>query len=178
MNNKTQLETLEQTIKNAQETLEKAQQEVEQLKQKKKQSITSFGFTPEPQSSEIYYDLTHESILSKGQFKADSANANYSGDNYNYKLQWETEQEAQDFADALNVFMELRAQPGVVSFVNGDSQYCINIDGGIIGIATYYYISTLSPCFETEVLAKAAILNLGKDRIKKAFEVLCGIKQQ
>ena len=84
---------------------------------------------------------------------------------------------AQDFADAIQVMLELRMQPGhVKATIDGVMQWTISLKNDSLTYEAVVYTSNkaFAGAFETAISAEQAITVVGYARIKKAIETLAG----
>lgn len=161
-----QVKQLEQQLQEKTETLANLKK---QLKQENKRL---FGFVPQVGSNETFYtlDIDGSNLCTAYEDQAFSPKPHtYTG------LMWETESEAQEFANAMNTFMELRVQPECVepqwnSFTI--NYYCDEVD--ITNVTRGY--NSLVPWFSSHKEAKAIRERFGDERLIQMFQVLQGIK--
>lgn len=85
-----------------------------------------------------------------------------------------TQDQAKAFADAFQVMLELRAQPGIINPTPKIWAHFICYDR-TLGAIVYSYSSSsegFSPAFANRECADAAMKNVGKGRIEAAFKTL------
>ncbi len=171
---------------NKQQRIEKIEAELAILKaeveQEEKANERVFGFIPEAGSGEPYY-ITDAGAY--GVFGSYELCANYANQEKYVGLMFRTEEEAGDYADALNVINELRVCKGVKAFESGGINYAISCDVQANKIEIYqpvFFEVLVSPAFKSEEYAQQALRFLatedltGEERFKKACKTLQGIK--
>lgn len=173
-------ELLAKKIKEMEESLQEMKEELNKPKFNN-QRVGSFGFVPKAGTGEDYYSLRASSYSTSSSYgllssmimtSADQVQENYKG------LFWKTEEEANSFADAMNVFLELRTMKGVTPFRLRKNNHCLELNHyGEIEVV--YYDSNLQfgqIYFETAAYALKAIGVIGEERLVKALHVLSGTK--
>lgn len=79
-----------------------------------------------------------------------------------------TEEHAEKFAEALNIWKEWNACKGAMKAKDGIVQFLWDYEGEATGYKTLECKgSEFSPCFDTEENCEASIEKIGKDRIRK-----------
>jgi hypothetical protein len=168
------LSQLEQQAKEMQAKLDemKATIEAQRKAEEDKQNLKSpFGIG----SGEFYYVLSRcfdKGFEVKGRydlscFKADT------------KYIFNSQESAENWADAFRVILELRSCEGVEANTCEKQQYYVFTSKQLSVYVDYAYVQTgfVSPAFSTEESAKKAMLTVGEERISKAFKTLMGLQQ-
>lgn len=85
---------------------------------------------------------------------------------------------ARQYAEAHNVEIECRAQPGACAFkLDGSAQWTIGVDykGGVRAVLRLSIDCFMFGCFESGKAAEEAIEAVGEDRIRKAALTRAGV---
>lgn len=164
----TKLAELEATIRKAQE--EVAALKAELAKPEKKEWVNPV-FVPERGYSKLYNIHTdpHEGMFSEIKEQGNS--------NGRVKYAFRTAESAQAYADAFQVMLELRSQPGQKVYTKGEAGWVTSVsnDGTVFptvcGLPSAF---TISGAFDSEESTKAAIKAVGEARIRRAVDTLIG----
>lgn len=102
--------------------------------------------------------------------------------NVNGKVQFafRDQHAAQRAAEALNVMMELRCQPGAREFREGHENYLISLDEGELEawmVFVWTSAAVFSGAFDTKEDAEAAIKAVGEQRIIDAINFWAGVAE-
>ena len=88
---------------------------------------------------------------------------------------FETEDQAQSYAEAFNTLLDLRRQPGSEAAVHEIDQWGIDGSGKVFSVgALYRKVELLCPMFATEEAAEAARDAVGLKRILSMYHTLHG----
>jgi hypothetical protein len=98
---------------------------------------------------------------------------------YNHGNFFQSAEVARAYADAIDTLLLLRHQPGTQECFAGDSPFVIRFVHSeavcVDHLAAIEAIGGISPCFQTASQAKAAICEIGADRLLRMFKTLHGI---
>lgn len=165
---KTEIEKLQEEHASMGERIEKMMHA-----EKEKTHERVFGFLPKAGSGEVFWISETDSfgVLNPIGYGAHGREqSKYKG------IYFKTEEECQEWCDALNVQNELRCCEGVKRAVVGERNYTLYLnDLSVVKVADTYLL-LCGIYFKTEELALKAVETIGEDRLIKAFKVLSGCK--
>ena len=179
-NTQEQIKQLKEQVENLRKTICTLEEELSTPKINKERV---FGFLPEAGNTDDGYyvlDCSDKQTNGRGMLATyyydctDLVQENYKG------LFWKTSTEANNFAKAINTFLELRTLEGVVPFEAGVENYTISNRVGSTGVDILVQTlssqnSELSPCFSSKELGEQAIRTIGEDQLRHMFNTLSGI---
>lgn len=166
---------IEKLIKKAQELLDQA----EELKAKAKEEA-DIGLCWRPEKGELFWVNSQNHSTGKVEGHIEYVHSNGLLATSTVPV-FRTRQQAEDFAEAWSVMLELRSQKGVVNPVKEIESWGFTLCDSDNSILYNRYLTvlapTLGPSFKTEHNARVAVANVGRDRVIKAFKTLMFISK-